>query len=203
LRIISGSLKGRLIQGPPKGECSIRPSSDRLREALFNHLIHRGLDFSESHGFDLYAGTGALGLEAYSRGASKILWVDASSLAQTIIRKNLSSLAIASGDSFQIYSKKVLTLLQEGITWEPFRSFLPLRWIFLDPPYDAPETFGVLAEIDRLVCEKKLLEPGGWVVLEASTQDARKFGQWSPVGLEYFSEHTYGSAKLYCWRRPL
>ena len=124
MRVISGIYGGRLLKAPP--DHRTRPTSDRLRETLFNILVPR---IDENTRFlDLCAGTGAIGIEAISRGAAFVTFVDRSRRACALIEENLDKLAVPES------STEVLNLDAENFTGRPHAH----RWdiAFFDPPYD-------------------------------------------------------------------
>lgn len=125
MRIIAGQYRSRPLRSL-RG-LDIRPTSDRLRETLFNVLTAGNPDaLTGSNWLDLFAGTGAVGIEALSRGAARVIFVEKSAAAVSVIRQNLASLAITRG--FEIVSASVTRALQ--------RSYAdPFDVIFLDPPY--------------------------------------------------------------------
>jgi 16S rRNA (guanine(966)-N(2))-methyltransferase RsmD len=152
MRIIAGSFRSRTLQAPPG--LATRPTSDRLRETLFNVLAPRiqGAVF-----LDLYAGSGAVGIEALSRGAARVDFVERAPAALKILRGNLEKLRITAG--FHIHSAPVGAFLRRAAEapkperhevlrerYEVLRELYEI--IFLDPPYDAaPEyaaTLGLL-----------------------------------------------------------
>src|SRR5246500_6086871 len=93
MRIVGGRLRGRALAAPPSQ--AIRPTADRLREALFNILAHAyGDPITGARVLDLFAGTGALGIEAVSRGAAFVLFVDDGVEARSLLRNNVESLAL-------------------------------------------------------------------------------------------------------------
>ena len=115
-----------------------RPTSDRLRETLFNVLAPRFLPAPASIRFlDLFAGSGAVGLEALSRGAAHVEFVERSAPALAILRKNLASLQITAGVS--IHAASVDTVLKRMRAAKPAPA--PFDIVFLDPPYDAAEAY--------------------------------------------------------------
>lgn len=123
MKIISGRFKGRSINMPD----AIRPTSDKVREALFEILKTRivGADF-----LDLYCGSGAVGIEAFSRGAKSATFVDNNFKCITVLKKNLAILGILDLSSINIYSKDVLNALKE------FNArTVSFDMVFIDPPY--------------------------------------------------------------------
>lgn len=149
MRIVAGSLRGRVLAPPAAG---VRPTSDRVREALFARLGNlAGLCV-----LDLFAGTGAVGIEALSRGAERLVSVDRSRRSMSVIRKNLDSLQLES--QVQTLCCPALgalrRLAQRGNRFD---------LVFLDPPYEdtdcVPEILARLLDVD-------LLNPGAVVVVE-------------------------------------
>jgi 16S rRNA (guanine966-N2)-methyltransferase len=127
MRIVAGTLRGRPIAAP-KHE-GLRPTSDRVRESLFNVLEH-GIDGFELAGArvaDLFAGTGALGLEALSRGAAYCLFVEESAEARALIRTNIEALQLIGAT--RIFRRSAIDLGPAG-------TVTPFQLAFLDPPYD-------------------------------------------------------------------
>ena len=127
MRVIAGTFRSRVLQSP-RGVAT-RPTSDRLRETLFNVIATRvpGARFA-----DLYAGSGAVGIEAISRGAAEVFFAEKSEPALTAIRANLRTLGIST--SFQVESGGTATLLKR------LRG-QALDIVFLDPPYDDAEAY--------------------------------------------------------------
>lgn len=157
MRVIAGTFRSRPLQAP-RG-LDTRPTSDRLRETLFNILAPRieGARFA-----DLYAGSGAVGIEAISRGAEFVYFAELAEPALSALRKNLSALNIPGG--YAIESRSSARLLQ-SLTRKP----QPLDIVFLDPPYDDQaayeETLSLLAREHR-----SLLAPNALVVAEHRKQ---------------------------------
>jgi 16S rRNA (guanine966-N2)-methyltransferase len=105
MRIVGGRLKGRVLHGPSDSE--IRPTSDRLRETIFNILAHAYDDpVRDAAVIDLFAGTGAMGLEALSRGARKALFVEIAAKARALIRANVDALGL--GGATRIFRRDAL-----------------------------------------------------------------------------------------------
>jgi 16S rRNA (guanine966-N2)-methyltransferase len=125
MRIVGGALRGRGLATPQSQ--AIRPTSDRLRESIFDILIHAFDDpISNSNVIDLFAGTGALGLEALSRGAKRCLFVDEGAQARALLRTNIETLAL--GGVTRVFRRDA-TRLGEAPKGELF------SLAFLDPPY--------------------------------------------------------------------
>src|ERR1700758_5279985 len=125
MRVVGGRLRGRNLASPASRE--IRPTADRLREAVFNILIHAfGDPITGARVLDLFAGTGALGIEAVSRGAAFALFVDDGAEARALIRENVAALGL--GGVAHIFRRDA-TRLGAAHPVEPF------SLIFVDPPY--------------------------------------------------------------------
>jgi 16S rRNA (guanine966-N2)-methyltransferase len=159
LRIIGGTARGRKLFTPPLHEQSIRPTSDRAREALFNILGKRIVDATV---LDLFAGTGALGLEAFSRDARFIVFIDNNRLALQLIKKNiLLCLSGYKGDCG-------MRVVQHDLTKSIPKNKLPLEThrgfdiIFADPPYARNISFSVLEFINK----GSLLTENGLLIVE-------------------------------------
>jgi 16S rRNA (guanine966-N2)-methyltransferase len=152
MRIIAGSYRSRTLEAP--AGLATRPTSDRLRETLFNVLAPRiaGAVF-----LDLYAGSGAVGIEALSRGAASVEFVERAPAALKVLRANLSRLGLTAG--FRIHAGSVGTVLRR---MRPLKAF---DLVFLDPPYDAAEeyaaTLGLLG-----ATAAGLVSPGALVIAE-------------------------------------
>jgi len=134
LRVIAGQYRSRPLRSPRGTD--VRPTADRLRESLFNVLTAGEPEaLVGSVWLDLYAGTGAVGIEAISRGASQVYFVESSMAAVKIIRGNLASLGIASG--FEVVCSDVVKALQRFEAQS-----LGVDFIFLDPPYKSERAYG-------------------------------------------------------------
>lgn len=158
VRIIAGSLRSRPLQAPPG--LATRPTSDRLRETLFNVLAPR---ISGARFLDLYAGSGAVGLEAVSRGASHVDFVERAEPALKVLRANLARLAITAG--FRIHSASVLATLRR---LPPTSGF---NLVFLDPPYDAITEYATTLNLLGNAAST-LLAPGALVIAEHRKQQS-------------------------------
>jgi 16S rRNA (guanine966-N2)-methyltransferase len=147
MRIVGGRFRGRMLHAPKSH--AIRPTADRLREALFNILVHAyGDPVTGARVLDLFAGTGALGLEALSRGASFALFVDDRAEARALLRANVEALGV--GGATKIYRRDA-TRLGSPTPIEPF------GLAFLDPPYG--QGFAERALVSA--------RDGGWLVAGA------------------------------------
>jgi 16S rRNA (guanine(966)-N(2))-methyltransferase RsmD len=171
MRIIAGTFRSRTLVAPPG--MSTRPTSDRLRETLFNVLAPRFQD-SISGGaafLDLYAGSGAVGLEAISRGAAHVTFVERAPAALKILNANLARLGISSG--VRVHAKSVSAFLKSAARTDPKSadpkpaSAIPERYdvVFLDPPYDEAKEYAITLESLGGTAEG-ILAPGAVVVAE-------------------------------------
>jgi 16S rRNA (guanine966-N2)-methyltransferase len=158
MRVISGSAKGRPLKGPPGS--GTRPMTDMVKEALFNILTPFG--FEDALVLDLYAGTGALGIEALSRGAAHADFVEQNHAACRNIEGNLESTGLAVGGKVHCRS------VAEFITHPPHSGDGIAKYdiIFADPPYAAPD----IAEIITVVDERGLLAAEGVLVVGHSAR---------------------------------
>jgi len=149
VRIIAGTYRGRTLKAPSWD--GLRPTSDRLRETLFNVLAPRIVD---ARVLDLFAGTGAVGIEALSRGASHVTFVDEDRRAEALIGENLARCGISTGYAIiRATASRAAERLRHG------PSFVPFDIILLDPPYDYPAA-QALTGVDALAA------PDGVVVFE-------------------------------------
>ncbi|HEX8879557.1 MAG TPA: 16S rRNA (guanine(966)-N(2))-methyltransferase RsmD [Candidatus Acidoferrum sp.] len=155
MRVIAGSYRSRILKSL-KG-LALRPTSDRLRETLFNVL---GPEVAGSRFLDLFAGTGAIGIEALSRGAAEAVFVENHAPAAALIRRNLKSLDIRNGARvLGVDALRGMAML--AARGKPEIS--GFNYIFLDPPYAAANEYARVLE--SLGC-RNLLAPGGVVIAE-------------------------------------
>lgn len=178
MRIIAGQWRGRPLDAPA-GQTT-RPTSDRAREGLFSMLASRLGSFEDLQVADLFAGTGALGLEALSRGAAHCTFVEKDRAALDILKRNINRLG--AGDRADIRAQAV-----EHLPPPP----RPCDLIMLDPPYG---TGLAQAGLDRAVT---WLAPGGWLSVELHGETLAL-----PPGLETDTERRFGKAMLVLIRRP-
>ena len=152
MRIVGGKYRHRLIAFPD--DIHTRPTKDRIREAIFSALG----DISETVVLDLYAGSGAMGLEALSRGAKKANFVDVSPLAVKAIKENVTTLKL-NEEEYQIIKDKDISAL------ESFKNQkLKFDVVFLDPPYEE----GEYQKIFNLLLDYDLLANNAIIVIEAN-----------------------------------
>jgi 16S rRNA (guanine966-N2)-methyltransferase len=154
MRIIAGTYRSRILKSTK--DLNLRPTSDYLRETLFNVL---GSGISGSRFLDLFAGTGAVGIEALSRGATQVTFIENHAATAALIRENLASLKITTGVT--VIPADVLRGLQ---TLEAKQPAVPgFDYIFLDPPYAAAAEY---ARVLQHLASSKMISPGGILIAE-------------------------------------
>ena len=178
MRVIGGRLRGRNIAGPSTQ--AIRPTQDRLRESLFNILMHAYENpMLDARVLDLYAGTGALGIEAVSRGAKFTLFVDNGSEARALLRDNVESLGL--GGVTKVYRR-------DASDPGPAHPVEPFSLVFIDPPYR------------QKLAEKSLaaLRDGGWLVPDALlvVEEAKDAEFTAPEGYEELERRAYDETEF-------
>ncbi|QPL04700.1 MULTISPECIES: 16S rRNA (guanine(966)-N(2))-methyltransferase RsmD [Actinomyces] len=179
-RIVAGAVGGRRIDVPRSGT---RPTSERVREALFARLEHYDV-LRGARVLDLCAGSGALGLEAASRGATDVTLVDSSRTATQVCERNIRSLGLSG----------VRAVTAKAATFLAGAAGAPADLVLIDPPYDLDEA-DVLAMLEPLGRERDpWLAPGAVVVLERSTRAPEPV--W-PAGLRRFGGKRYGETRLW------
>jgi 16S rRNA (guanine966-N2)-methyltransferase len=186
MRIIAGKYRSRPLRSL-RG-LDIRPTSDRLRETLFNVLTAGNPAALEGTVWlDLFAGTGAVGIEALSRGAKDVYFVDTLSAAAELIRKNLKSLGIDAG--FTIFSEEM-----KRAFWRMQRAHVAADVVFLDPPYAMTEAYG---ETLRALAESSLV----WAMSVVIAEHEKKFDPGEEFGaLRRFRRLEQGDAALSFYR---
>jgi 16S rRNA (guanine966-N2)-methyltransferase len=178
MRVVGGRLKGRNIAAPASRD--IRPTADRLRESVFNILVHAyDNPIDGARVLDLFAGTGALGIEAVSRGAAFALFVDNGAEARALLRNNVESLGL--GGVTKVYRRDATDL-------GPAHPMQPFSLAFLDPPYG------------KGLAEKSLasLRDGGWLVPQALVvvEEAKAAGFAAPEGFEELERRAYDDTEF-------
>ena len=179
MRIIAGQFRGRPLQAPPGS--ATRPTADRVREALFSMLTSRLGSFEDLRVADLFAGSGALGFEALSRGAASITFVETDPKAHAAIKANAAKLGV--GDRVRVLGGSALALSRS----EPFDIILA------DPPY----ANGSGSAVVTAVADADWLAPGGWLSVETERRDLVDPGDFS---IEV--DRQFGKARITLLRRP-
>ncbi len=178
MRIVGGRLKGRALFGPRSD--GIRPTSDRLRETLFNILAHsHGDPLPGGRVIDLFAGTGAFGLEAISRGADFCLFVEDGAQARALIRENVEALGL--GGVTRIFRRDARKLGDAP-------PGLPYTLAFLDPPYDR----GLAQPAMTSLARGGWLEPGALVIVEEAAAAVFE----PPAGFDVLERREYGDTEV-------
>lgn len=184
MRVVGGTLRGRPLHPPPaSAAATLRPTGDRVRESIFNLLAHGTYGNppppTGQRVLDLFAGTGALGIEALSRGAQHCVFVESDPAARALIRRNLETLDLIG--AARVFRRDATRL---GRATGP-----PFELVLLDPPYAAPAAGAAALEAARR---------GGWVgpaavaVLEGATATEPPAPRgWTPV-----SHRTYGTTQV-------
>jgi 16S rRNA (guanine966-N2)-methyltransferase len=178
MRIVGGRLRGRGLAAPRSA--AIRPTADRLREALFNILTHAyGDPVTDARVLDLFAGTGALGLEALSRGAVFALLIDDAAAARALLRDNVESLGL--GGSARIFRRDAGAL-------GSVHPLEPFSLAFLDPPYGKGLAERALASA----------RAGGWLLPDALVvvEEAADAGFTPPAGFAEIERRRYDDTEL-------
>ncbi len=176
MRVIAGRAKGaRLKAVPDKG---VRPISDRVKESLFNII---GADIQEATFLDLFAGTGSVGIEALSRGASAVRFVELSSLATRVINENLTSTRLL--ESAEVIKRDALVLLKEP----PDQAF---DYVYIAPPQYQELWLKALRLIDR---HPGWLSADAWVIVQIHPVE---YQPEALTSLEEFDRRKYGSTVL-------
>lgn len=185
MRIVAGTFKGHAIQGP--SSTATRPTSDRVRESIFNILAHgaAGFDIEGARVLDLFAGTGALGLEAISRGARFCQFVDDSAEARGVIRRNADALGVIG---------QVKIWRRDATQLGPCAPQSPFGMVFADPPYNR----GLGEKALQSLVEGGWLSPGAIVVLE----EAEKAVIADVPGLTLLDQRSYGDTQVRFYRAP-
>jgi len=187
MRVIAGKYRSRPLRSL-RG-MDIRPTSDRLRETLFNVLTAGNpVALEGSVWLDLFAGTGAVGIEALSRGAKQVYFVEASAAAAGVIRENLESLGITSG--FKLLQDKL-----PDAFWRMEREHVAADVVFIDPPYRLQDVY---RETLRALAESPVV----WAMSMVIAEHEKKFDPGEEFGpLRRFRQLAQGSAALSFYRR--
>jgi len=182
MRIVGGKHRGRRIAAPEGHD--VRPTSDRAREALFNILQHGNFTADGispligARVLDVFAGSGALGLEALSRGAAHLTCIENSASARSALRANVKAL----GETARV------TVVQADAAKPPTAAGPPCRLVLMDPPYRS----GLAAPALAALAERGWLAEGAICVVEISAAESLD----TPAGFTPLDERRYGKAKL-------
>src|SRR6185503_12875074 len=178
MRVVGGKLRSRPLAGPKSD--AVRPTADRLRESLFNILMHAyGDPVTGARVLDLFAGTGALGIEAISRGAAYALFVDDGVEARALLRDNVETLGL--GGVTRIFRRDATNL-------GPAHPLDPFDLAFLDPPYGK----GLAEKALASAREGCWLKPQAVIVAEEATGA----GFAAPNGFEELERRTYDDTEF-------
>jgi 16S rRNA (guanine966-N2)-methyltransferase len=178
MRVVGGRLRGRPLADPKSS--AIRPTADRLRESLFNILLHGyGDPIAGARALDLFAGTGALGIEAVSRGAVFALFVDDGAEARALLRENVASLGL--GGTTRIFRRDATRL-------GPAHPVEPFSLAFLDPPYGRDLAAAALVSA----------RAGGWFTPDALivVEEAAKAAFAAPDGFSQLERRAYDDTEF-------
>jgi len=184
MRVVGGKHRGRRLLAPPGAK--VRPTSDRAREALFNILSHGqfaagGIPFAGAAVLDAFAGTGAFGIEALSRGAAEAVFIEQDRDALAILRKNIEALG-----------ETPHARIVPGDAAHPPRAMSPCAVSFLDPPYRS----GLATPALTALGAAGWLAPGGFVIVEIAAREELP----PPPGFTLVNERVYGAARLVFFR---
>ena len=180
MRVIAGEARGRTLIAPKN--LRVRPTADRVKEALFSMLVSRLGEFGDMRVLDIFSGTGNLGIEALSRGAAQAVFIDSHRESAEVIRKNLEITRFADR------AKVVVQDAAGALKWLS-RSEAPFHLVFLDPPYHQGHTESVL----EILSGSPLIDEGTTVVAEFSAKEEvpRSFGKLREV-----ERRVYGDTAL-------
>lgn len=185
MRITGGEFGGRNLKVPKSD--AIRPTQDRVREALFNIIQ---FEVAGSEFLDLFAGSGAVGLEALSRGAKSVTFVERERRHLAVLKENVETLVGRTGDG------RRETVAADCYRWLSTYSGPGFTIGFADPPYALGEEKGYASVLSTLA-ERGVIRPGGLFIAEMSAvQKAEETPGW-----ELVRDRTYGKTRLCIWRR--
>jgi 16S rRNA (guanine966-N2)-methyltransferase len=178
MRVVGGRLRGRALAAPKSK--AVRPTADRLRESLFNILVHAfGDPVNGARVLDLFAGTGALGIEALSRGAAFALFIDEGAEARALLRENVAALGL--GGTSRIFRRDATKL-------GPAHPVAAFSLAFLDPPYGQGLAAAALASA----------RAGGWFTPNALVivEEAAKAQFAAPEGFNEIDRRRYDDTEF-------
>ena len=181
MRITGGEFRGRILAVPKSG--AIRPTQDRVREALFSMLAP---ELSDAEVLDLFAGTGAVGLEAVSRGARRATFVETDRRHVSTLKANIETLGAAG---------RVDVVVADAYRWIGSYSGPGFSIAFADPPYALGEERGCASVLDTLARRGVVREGGLFVAEMTAVQRAEETPGW-----ELLRDRTYGKTRICVWR---
>ena len=181
MRITGGELRGRILAVPKSG--AIRPTQDRVREALFSMLAP---ELPNADVLDLFAGTGAVGLEAVSRGARRATFVETDRRHVTTIKANIESLGA---------TDKASVIVADAYRWIASYFGPGFSMAFADPPYALGEERGYAFVLETLARRGVVREGGLFVAEMTAVQTAEETPGW-----ELLRDRTYGKTRICVWR---
>ena len=185
MRITGGELRGRRLKVPSGGH--VRPTQDAVREAVFSMLMNvvPGSSF-----LDLFAGSGSVGLEAWSRGAAKVMWVEQDPKVVRVLKENVAELC--GEDSVQVVSADVFSWLAR-----PALAPGSIDVVYVDPPYATEEAPDRIEEVAQKLSDSGWLAPDAILVTEQRTG-----GEFpGPSGWERIKERRYGHTRVLIFRK--
>ncbi len=180
MRIVSGRFRGQSLAAPKSRD--IRPTTDKTRESVFNILAHGVADFrlEGAHVLDLFAGSGAMGFEAISRGAASCLFIDTSAEARGLIRQSIENFGL---------EREARLYRRDATSLGPAGNLGPFDLVFADPPYGKELADLALASASG----GGWLAPGAIAVVEEQASSAVAF----PPGFEAFDQRDYGGTTIF------
>lgn len=182
MKITSGHLGGRVIRTPPG---AVRPTQDRVRQSVFSSL---GGSCEGWRVLDLYAGSGSLGLEAWSRGAASVLFLEREPRVTAALRATIAELCAGAGTAVECRKADVLRWLETELVGEAY------DLVLADPPY--AEAGRVAERILRALAGRGWMQPGGRAVLEMSSRDAAP----APDGWDTIRDRVFGETRIAQYR---
>ncbi|MEJ0014527.1 MAG: 16S rRNA (guanine(966)-N(2))-methyltransferase RsmD [Actinomycetota bacterium] len=185
MRIIAGSAKGKTLVSPP--DTRTRPTSDRAREGLFSSLESEFSSIQGLHFLDLFAGSGAVGVEALSRGASVVHSVESDVAMESIALKNFQSIKLSDG-MYRVFLTKSERFLLSDYAAEKGQYDI----IFMDPPYELQNKF--IEELIEVIQNRALLSPRGIIAIERKSKSSPF--TW-PHGMEEIKVRSYGLGSIF------
>ncbi len=186
MRITGGTLGGRRLEVSP----TIRPTQDMVRQAIFSVLAAR---VPEARVLDLFAGSGSLGLEAWSRGAASVCWVEGDGKTGALLKKNVETLAGAGVGRDVVRADALAFLARQAAGRGPW------DLILADPPYDREGHIKWLEKTLSALSGTPILAPDGILVFEMSREESAV----TQSGWELFWERTYGGTRVGMWRNSI